>query len=64
MTQEEIQERNKQIALMLGAIDYKAEGMYSQEEVKRIAFAAMDYKNENTITFSEKLKWFEQFKKK
>jgi hypothetical protein len=42
---------------------WQAERMYSEEEVKRIAFSAMDYKNEEVITLSEKRKWFEQHKK-
>ncbi len=42
---------------------WQAERMYSEEEVKRIAFSAMDYKNEKVITLSEKRKWFEQHKK-
>jgi hypothetical protein len=41
----------------------RAERMYSEEEVERICFSAMDYKNEEVITLSEKRKWFEQHKK-
>lgn len=43
---------------------WQAERMYSEEEVIRIAFSAMDYKNDNVIPFTEKLRWFERFKKK
>ncbi len=43
---------------------WQEERMYSEEEVKRLAFTAMDYKTERIINLSEKLKWFEQFKKK
>jgi hypothetical protein len=47
----------------LGA-KWQQESMYNEEEVKRIAFSAMDYKNDSIIIFTEKIKWFEQIKKK
>jgi hypothetical protein len=42
----------------------QAERMYSEEEVKLISFSAMDYKQDRIINYTEKVKWFDQYKKK
>jgi len=44
--------------------NWQAERMYSEEEVKLISFSAMDYKQDRIINYTEKVKWFDQFKKK
>jgi hypothetical protein len=50
--------------LFIKGANWQAERMYSEEEVKLISFSAMDYKQDRIINYTEKVKWFEQFKKK
>jgi hypothetical protein len=61
MTQQEIQERNKQIALMMGAIDYKADKWYKLGGYKEhIYFPNWNYPNrflEKDLKFHSDWNW-------
>jgi len=61
MTQQEIQERNEQIALMLGAIDYKADKWYKLGGYKEhIYFPNWNYPNrflEKDLKFHSDWNW-------